>query len=675
MAAWEEHRRGPAGPPVRTTVGAGDSSTVGLIDLDINGRVLRMDERAAALLGRQGVRRNIPLAGLFDARNAAGVTSLLDDARNLGGPHGVDLSVTAADGSARTIYVVATPIPAIEGSGLALRLAILDVSDRKVREDRLERQAALHALVAETGQYVLTNPTRGELFERVVERVARALDAPWVLILELLHDGSGLLPRSARGFGREAATWRLAPGEHPAAEDVLTTGRPARYADIRLAAPARFPDVFLQRGTVSGLIIPIRGDEDGRPFGTLEIYRPDRDGVGEPEAKFVEAIANLVGAYLRQRQLEDHLRESEARFRQVVESTVIGFSIVQDGEVVFANPPQRRILGSPTIPLPLEELESKLHPADASLYRACLASVLDGTSDRREADLRLVGADTGNQVLWVQLRMSGIPWHGRNAVLVSMTDVSRTKRLEAITLNQERMATLGKAATGMAHEVRSPLSALNIRVGRLRKMLDGMPDLDPQPREAAVQELAKVAAAAASIENVIRRALDFARPLALPMAPLHINELVRESLGIAESMLSKAGVEVILSLGEDLPQCRGDKQLLTQVLLNILSNAVQAMEEFHGGRTMQIASTFKNGELAISIGDAGPGVPEELRERIFEPFFTTRSSGTGIGLSISRKIVTEHGGRLRVGRSEAGGALFTVSLSALRSPEPEPATG
>jgi PAS domain S-box-containing protein len=351
-----------------------------------------------------------------------------------------------------------------------------------------------------------------------------------------------------------------------------------------------------------------------------------------------------------------------------VESTIIGFSIVQDGRVVFMNPALQEILGAKCVPCAVEELvRGAIHPSDAPTFLARLASLRNGESDRRTMDLRLRRRRTGggHDLGWVRLHVTDIPWRGKKAILASVMDVSKAKELEMIALNQERLATLGKVASGIAHEIRNPLSALNIQVARMQQIAEDAPGLDAASRDAVRRALTGVVAASGKIEAVIRRALDFSRPLSIPMAALSINECIREAAEMAASLLVQNGVALSTALAEAQPRCRGDRHLLEQVFLNLLLNASQAMEGQPEARKIRVASDVDGDSVVVSIADTGPGVPEELRDRIFEPFFTTRPSGTGIGLSISRKIVVEHGGSIGIGKSALGGALFTVSLPLL----------
>jgi signal transduction histidine kinase len=174
--------------------------------------------------------------------------------------------------------------------------------------------------------------------------------------------------------------------------------------------------------------------------------------------------------------------------------------------------------------------------------------------------------------------------------------------------------------------------------------------------------------ASAKMEAVIRRVLSFSRPGPPRMDPLDINLCIREAVDMAEASLRKMGSRVTISGQGVLPACRGDKGLLEQALINLMTNAAQAMEGQKSERVIELGSSCRSfieeggRYVTLTVADSGPGIPGEIREKIFDPFFTTKDSGTGIGLSITHKIIADHGGFIRAGTSRWGGALFTIVL-------------
>ncbi len=360
------------------------------------------------------------------------------------------------------------------------------------------------------------------------------------------------------------------------------------------------------------------------------------------------------------------LQESEERFRSLVESSLVGFFIVHDGTIVFANPEQKRIFGGRWEECAASDF-SCIHPADRERFAALCDGSFAEIDGGAEAVIRQCpdGCPEGEgSVRWLHCRATPLRYRGMKAVLVNMHDITRLKEMERIALAQEKMAALGHVATGVAHQIRNPLSGLTITLGVLGKALKEPDRLRPEARQEAQALFEMAVAASAKIEAIVRRVLDLANPAPPKMVPLSVNVCAQETLHLSGVTLRKEGVRVTTALRTTLPDVRGDACLLEQVLLNLLTNAAQAMEGQEREKHIEIATDARDGHVIVSVADSGPGVPDELREKIFDPFFTTKKGGTGIGLAFSRRVVSDHGGVLDVGRSRFGGALFTLGLPA-----------
>lgn len=371
----------------------------------------------------------------------------------------------------------------------------------------------------------------------------------------------------------------------------------------------------------------------------------------------------------RRRETDRALKESERRFRTLLENVQVGIAIVQDGEIVFTNPEEERILGPLPLPFPLERL-SGAGPADSpelqKLLEVVRATETEAAGDGQEGqawdlDLSFLASQrrgSGQPVRWVHCRARRMTYQGREAVLVIMLDVSKAKELEQLVRIQDKMASLGRVAAGIAHEIRNPLSGINMYLSALEnKIATG-----EGPEIEAI--VAKAQAASAKIEAVIKRVLDFSRPSAPKVSLLNLNQVVKNVMELSAVTLRKSGVSLEVSLAQDLPLVHADGQLLEQVLLNLVTNAVQALSEIQGDKKIGLTTSLERDRIIIKVADNGPGVPLQIRERIFDPFFTGRRDGFGIGLSLCHRIVSDHGGKLSVNTSEWGGAEFHMELPA-----------
>jgi signal transduction histidine kinase len=228
-------------------------------------------------------------------------------------------------------------------------------------------------------------------------------------------------------------------------------------------------------------------------------------------------------------------------------------------------------------------------------------------------------------------------------------------------LRSEKLATVGRLAAGLAHEVGNPLGAVAgyAELARTRLPAEAHPEL----RDA----LERISAAAARIDRTVRDLLDFARPAPAAAVPLQVSAAVDAALRLARVQPRFRDVEVTLEIPPDLPRVVADEHQLSQVFLNLLLNAGDAMR---GGGRVEVRARRERGGVAVEVQDTGPGIPAPDLPRIFDPFFTTKDpgEGTGLGLAICHRILEAAGGEIRAANAPGGGACFTLRLRAEPGP-------
>lgn len=217
----------------------------------------------------------------------------------------------------------------------------------------------------------------------------------------------------------------------------------------------------------------------------------------------------------------------------------------------------------------------------------------------------------------------------------------------------ERLAELGTLAASMAHEIGTPM---NVILGRAELLMQRTED------ESMKKGLEIIAAQVERITRLMNQLLTFARRGPPNFRPVDLRGVVRNCLDSLEERLSRHRIKVVSEHEEELPPIHGDSDLMTQVLLNLVLNAVQAMPE---GGTLRVAAA-REGEqhLRLTVGDTGQGIPPDVLPKIFEPFVTTkeRGQGTGLGLTVVLGIVQEHGGSITVDSTPGQGTTFTLFL-------------
>lgn len=223
----------------------------------------------------------------------------------------------------------------------------------------------------------------------------------------------------------------------------------------------------------------------------------------------------------------------------------------------------------------------------------------------------------------------------------------------------EKLASLGRLAAGVAHEINNPLTGV-LTFAHLMREKPNMDDQDRQDLDLMIHETTRAA-------EIVRGLLDFARERAANKEALCVNDVVRKTVRLIRNQKSFDRITIEEKLDDGLPQVEGDLNQLQQVMLNLALNACEAMPK---GGTLTIASRVDGGRVFIHIADTGTGIKREHYDQVFEPFFTTKpvGKGTGLGLSVSYGIVRQHGGNLEFESEEGRGTTFTVTLPALGEP-------
>lgn len=230
-----------------------------------------------------------------------------------------------------------------------------------------------------------------------------------------------------------------------------------------------------------------------------------------------------------------------------------------------------------------------------------------------------------------------------------MRDLGEIRRLQSELRRRDRLVALGNMAAGIAHEVRNPLSAIK---GLARFFMEASPEGSDESRMADIMTKEVL-----RLDKVVGDLLDFARPDVLNLTDVALNELVERSHDMVRSDMDARNIRFEADLPQPPLSVRLDRDRMTQVLLNLFLNAVQAMPD--GGK-LTVRGRMEGSELALEVADTGCGIAPERLADIFSPYFTTKASGTGLGLSIVHKIVEAHDGTIEVASTPGEGTVFKL---------------
>jgi PAS domain S-box-containing protein len=278
---------------------------------------------------------------------------------------------------------------------------------------------------------------------------------------------------------------------------------------------------------------------------------------------------------------------------------------------------------------------------------------------------RLVGGEPRNEHenVWVAKdgRRRRIAWSntvitnrqgGVDYVVGTGIDVTLLNQIQEQLRKTERVAELGTLASGMAHEIGTPM---NVILGRAEYLMDRVKE------EPVKKGLQTIVTQVERITKVMNQLLAFARRKPPERGPLVLKDIVNDSLELFRERLAKSGVTVELALDDHCPAAQADADQMSQVMINLIMNALHAMEE---GGTLRIGLESEQGGIKLTVADTGHGIPKDSLPKIFEPFYTTKEfgKGTGLGLTVVKGIIEEHQGSITVDSEEGRGTRFTIVL-------------
>ena len=401
---------------------------------------------------------------------------------------------------------------------------------------------------------------------------------------------------------------------------------------------------------------------NGKPIGILTVgYIEGKQDLGpDPflleEKVLVNAVAERLGKTVERSQAKIELQESEERFRTLVENSLTGISIVQGKNVVYQNKAQARLLG----PLPRSDIMGEyenVHPDELSKVRQFGKQIIQGNISSVDIDFRYFTEKHVGKPVWIHCRAAKVVYRKQPSILFNMIDMTRPKELEKLLIVQDKMASLGRVAAGIAHEIRNPLSGINIYLNTLEKFFER-----GESQEKVKNILDHLQSASRKIESVIRRVMDFSKPSQPNFIQADINLPIEEALTLTATTLRKSDILFESELSPNLPACRIDPQQFEEVILNLINNAADSLRGVAGKKRIKVTSGVHKQHVVVRILDSGPGIRVENRENVFDPFFTTKEDSTGIGLSICRRIISDHRGEITVQTNEWGGAAFRILI-------------
>jgi two-component system NtrC family sensor kinase len=470
----------------------------------------------------------------------------------------------------------------------------------------------------------------------------------------------------ARPYVRGAATRDNLANEGVMLSDAALAGarlKSAVAASARLQIRERWDSPFT--GIATGFAIPLA--TTGELYGVLDIgYLPGNDTrtVDEPA---IQTFAIHLASALRTIKLQDDalgLRDYQARLLEAANALILG--IDRSWRITVCNRALLELTGFSRD----EVLGRDVRDFIANEQRQYLTSAFAAALLGQHHTAVTIALPTRNgepvRTVWSIAPVGRANTAGGpiDAVVAIGQDQSKIEALQKQVIRAERLATLGELAAGVVHELNNPLTSITVYAEYLVRKLES--------QGADVADLEKLRRIGASAQRILRFSRDlvqYARPSGKDLEPVDVSSVVRQSVSICEHLVERGGIALEVDVSTDLPVIQAISGQLEQVLINLITNAVHAVEAKNNGpgRVVVRAKVESPSTILIEVGDSGPGIAEHDRERIFEPFYTTKpdGKGTGLGLPIVRNIVDQHRGEITIASSDLGGAAFRVILPVL----------
>src|SRR6267154_2739842 len=378
------------------------------------------------------------------------------------------------------------------------------------------------------------------------------------------------------------------------------------------------------------------------PSPDVKGFAGSGDELGLVSRKITQVGQQLRGVH----EIFSTMRENMNSVMAGLEDGLLLFT--RDARAVMISPAAEKFLGEPAGQF-LGRRVSEIFPLGHPLHDA-----LHIESDELYEVAAETELETSEGPKRVSVSVQAIQEDGeRMGALVTLRDLDSLESINTQLQVSERLAALGRITAGVAHEVKNPLNSMRLWLENLKESLSA--DSDGASQQA-VQVLDKEID---RLDAVVKRFLDFTRPMEIKLEQTQLSQLLHEVLEVARPQLLKANVEVVQSLPTDVPEVFVDRDLLKQAVLNLVLNAVEAMP---GGGQIRLELTRRAEMAEISVADTGRGIAPESRQRIFQLFFTTRPGGSGIGLASAFRIVQLLNGSIDF-KSEVGrGTTFRIEL-------------
>ncbi|HEA67028.1 MAG TPA: DUF3365 domain-containing protein [Desulfobacterales bacterium] len=398
-----------------------------------------------------------------------------------------------------------------------------------------------------------------------------------------------------------------------------------------------------------------------------DYYTLLEEKVEERTKELSKANEQLKKEIEERKQAETMLKRSENTLKSIFKSAPIGIGLVTHRILGWTNNQFQQMVGYSQ-----DELKGKnariLYESDDEYERVgfeMISQIQKSGTGTVESQFKR----NDGHLVDILLRSAPInPVDFSEGRIFTVMDITQTKLMQDQLIRSERLAAIGQLAASIAHEINSPLQAVTVMLGTLKK--------NYRDNEALSNQLELLKGAFSSIRDTVKNLLDLNRPGKEVKQSANVNKIIEEIINLFQSHFKKNKIKINLDLSSNIPDINASPLQLNQCVLNLINNAVEAIigtctsksgsiAEMPSGGRIAIETNFNKGKIIVKITDTGPGIPKEDLQYIFDPFFTRKKKmGMGVGLSISHRIIYDHGGFITGENLPQGGVLMTITLPA-----------
>jgi PAS domain S-box-containing protein len=538
--------------------------------------------------------------------------------------------------------------------------------------EKLRIKNNLLSHIFEISSLLTRSPDLGRVLDEITDRVMNGLKFDRAIVMLLNNDKTRLECKCIKGFtpDGEKRAWEkpLILDKHDCYETkVARFGTPRFISDTEHASDVTAIDRVINRyhERQSVLYVPLKIKDKILGLLGVDRYRT-RMEITQDDVESLTIFANQASIIIENTRLYQALSDEKALSENIIKCSTNGV-IVTDltGNILNVNPRAEEILDVPkeeAVTLRIQDI-FKFNISDRrKIYRA-----LKRSENTHFFDFPYKRADDKK----LTLNLSGFAVHDENhntlGAVTIITDLTEKKRMDDYLLRVEKFAALGRIAAGIAHEIRNPLAGIYTTVQNLESEF--------KETDSQKADLKNILREIDRVEHLIREVLDLVRPVPLHIEEFDIHDLLSATLSLLKKEMAKKRIELRTEYDAKYSIIKADPNRLRQVFLNLTINAVESING--SGKVTVRTDTARTGNrekdwLAVDILDNGIGIPSKHMSRIFDPFFTTKNGGTGLGLTVTHKIVEDHHGMIEVESQVDQGTMVRVVLPVSRTTHAQP---